>query len=105
VLLKLNLGRSNADHPDQGKEKSIVCSETDLELVLGAVGHKRQQQLLACSKAQQQQQQQQQQHRQLKGILKKESSFSTKTPSITTNPCANANNIIVISGDRVSIST
>jgi hypothetical protein len=86
---------------------SIACSEADLELVLGAIGHKRQQQQqqLACmlhNKAQQQHQLSQQQ-KQLKGILKKESSFS-KTASITTNPCANAANVIVISDRESSAS-
>ena len=100
-------------HQDQSgrREKSrdsIACSEADLELVLGAIGHKRQQQQqqqLACmlhNKAQQQQQLSQQQ-KQLKSILKKESSFS-KTASITTNPCANAANVIVISDRESSAS-
>ena len=100
------------DHNDASNRRdkcrdSIACSEADLELVLGAVGHKRQQmqqqqQQLQCnlhnSRGQQQQQQQQQQ-RQLKGILKKESSFS-KTASITTNPTANV--IVINSCDRES---
>jgi hypothetical protein len=86
---------------------SIACSEKDLELVLGAIGQKRQQQQqqLACMlhNKQQQQQQQQQKQKQLKGILKKESSFS-KTASITTNPCANATNVLVISDRESSAS-
>jgi hypothetical protein len=96
------------DVSGRGRDKcrdSIACSEADLELVLGAVGHKRQQlqqqQLLACmlhSKGQQQHPQQQQQ-KQLKGILKKESSFS-KSASITTNPTANV--MANIGSDRES---
>ena len=113
-------------HEEGRREKcrdSIACSETDLELVMGAVGQKRQQmqQLAACNmhhakgllqQQHQQQQYQQQQHhqqqqKQLKGILKKESSFSKPTTtasltSITTNPTAN---VIVISSDRESTAS
>jgi transcription initiation factor TFIID subunit TAF12 len=102
--------KSFSKSPPGRREKcrdSIACSETDLELVLGAVGHKRhlmQQQQLQCNmhswgQQQQQQQHQQQQQKQLKGILKKDSSFSKPT-SITTNPTANV--IVINSSDRES---